>query len=61
MKKMNNKYYQIARTDIAALIPMECNKILEVGCGYGSLGGILKSRVGIEIDGIEINGMPPLF
>ncbi|MBT8552450.1 class I SAM-dependent methyltransferase [Polynucleobacter paneuropaeus] len=56
MEKNNNKYYQIARTDIAELVPMECKKILEVGCGYGSLGGILKSRVGVEIDGIEING-----
>jgi 2-polyprenyl-3-methyl-5-hydroxy-6-metoxy-1,4-benzoquinol methylase len=61
MKNIDNKYYQIARGDISRLVPYECKTILEIGCGFGALGEILKSRDGVVVDGIEINQNAPQF
>jgi 2-polyprenyl-3-methyl-5-hydroxy-6-metoxy-1,4-benzoquinol methylase len=48
-------YYQIPRHDIAALIPVDCKRVLEVGAGFGALGALLKQRGLEELDAVEFN------
>lgn len=49
-------YYQFARPEVADLVPARAKKILDVGCGQGNLGALLKAQdqerevVGIEMD-----------
>jgi 2-polyprenyl-3-methyl-5-hydroxy-6-metoxy-1,4-benzoquinol methylase len=55
MNNIDNQYYQMVRDDISRLVPYECKTVLEIGCGFGALGEILKKRDGVVVDGIEIN------
>ena len=50
-------YYMKERGELAALIPEKAEKILDIGCGGGHLGRLLKQRVeGREIWGVEMHG-----
>jgi O-antigen biosynthesis protein len=46
-------YYVQARPEVADLVPSECGRVLEIGCGAGELGLLLKERgrfvVGVEL------------
>jgi len=50
------KYDDKPRADIISLVPEDCRRILEIGCGTGATGSALKNRlpglyyVGLEID-----------
>ncbi len=46
-------YYEQARPEVAVLVPPECRRVLEVGCGGGELGRLLRSR-GHHVTGIEL-------
>ncbi len=46
-------YYDQERPDVAALVPADCRRVLEVGCARGGLGGLLKAR-GHHVTGIEL-------
>ncbi len=46
-------YYDQARPDVAALVPAECGRVLEIGCGCGQLGRLLRQR-GHHVTGIEL-------
>ncbi|WP_316977566.1 class I SAM-dependent methyltransferase [Shumkonia mesophila] len=49
-------YYTNARTDVAAMIPSDAARILEVGCGSGNTLGYLKQNgIGTWHGGVEIN------
>lgn len=51
----NNGYYRQERREVEALVPEECLRILDVGCGEGTLGKRLLERGAKEVIGIEIN------
>jgi SAM-dependent methyltransferase len=46
-------YYEQARPEVAALVPRECRRVLEVGCASGQLGRLLRQR-GHQVTGIEL-------
>jgi SAM-dependent methyltransferase len=46
-------YYDQTRPDIAELVPPDCRRVLEIGCGAGGLGLALKSR-GCRVVGVEL-------
>jgi 2-polyprenyl-3-methyl-5-hydroxy-6-metoxy-1,4-benzoquinol methylase len=49
------EYYKQVRTDVAALVPGEARKVLDVGCGFGSLGRFLSETQGCDMHGVELN------
>lgn len=49
-----NSYYSHNRKDVLMLVPEEARRVLDVGCGAGSLGKELK-KSGAEVFGIEIS------
>jgi SAM-dependent methyltransferase len=46
-------YYVQARPEVAALVPRACRCVLDVGCGAGHLGQLLKER-GHHVTGMEL-------
>jgi 2-polyprenyl-3-methyl-5-hydroxy-6-metoxy-1,4-benzoquinol methylase len=48
------RYYDGDRPDLQALVPEDAQRILDVGCGTGSLLMSLKARQGAEVSGIEL-------
>ena len=54
-KLSRTDYYLLERPDVAKLVPYECKNILEIGCGFGTLGRALVERQDCCIDGVEIN------
>lgn len=48
-------YYSLLRPEIIAMIPQECDSVLDVGCGTGVLGALLKEKGVSEVCGIELS------
>ena len=49
-------YYSCQREDILSLLDLRNGiKVLDVGCGYGAAGQVLKTKCKAEVHGIEIN------
>jgi 2-polyprenyl-3-methyl-5-hydroxy-6-metoxy-1,4-benzoquinol methylase len=49
------EYFSGQRSDIASLVPTDCDRVLDVGCGYGGLGRTLRARGVEQVFGVEIN------
>src|SRR5262249_4985230 len=48
-------YYGFARPEIVALIPLSARQVLDIGCGAGRLGELLKRRQSVVVTGLELN------
>jgi SAM-dependent methyltransferase len=46
-------YFEFARPELVALVPLTARRILDVGCGAGRLGEAIKARQAAEVVGIE--------
>ena len=46
-------YFEWARAEMAPFVPGHCRRMLEVGCGTGAFGQLLKQTREIEIWGLE--------
>lgn len=49
------EYFHCDRSDVADLVPADCSRVLDVGCGYGGLGRSLRSRGTAQTYGVELN------
>jgi len=50
-------YYSCQREDILSLLDLRNGiKVLDVGCGYGGAGKLIKAKYTAEVHGIDING-----
>lgn len=46
-------YYIQSRPEVAALVPASCQRVLDVGCGCGHFGQLLRER-GHDVTGVEL-------
>jgi 2-polyprenyl-3-methyl-5-hydroxy-6-metoxy-1,4-benzoquinol methylase len=49
-------YFKCERGEMLHLVPESVRKALDVGCGTGAFGRLLKERKPVEVWGIELNG-----
>jgi SAM-dependent methyltransferase len=47
------EYFEWARPEMLPFMPPECRRVLDVGCGTGAFGQLLKQTRDIEIWGLE--------
>jgi 2-polyprenyl-3-methyl-5-hydroxy-6-metoxy-1,4-benzoquinol methylase len=47
-------YYRNARQELLPYLPSALNDVLEIGCGQGMFGALLKDRFGCSVTGIEL-------
>lgn len=50
---MNKNYYGV-RVDILDLVPGQCKKILDVGCGTGLTAAAIKEKTNAKVFGLEL-------
>ena len=48
------RYYTGDRADIRGFIPDDARRVLDVGCGAGTMGSVLKQLTGAWVAGIEV-------
>jgi SAM-dependent methyltransferase len=48
-------YYSLERTDLVAQLPKPLGRVLDIGCGAGLTGKLLKSEQAERLIGVEIN------
>lgn len=48
-------YYQWPRYDLLEMIPITARRVLDIGCGAGKLGELLKARQPADVVGIELD------
>lgn len=46
-------YFEFARPEVLALIPLSARRVLDIGCGSGRLGESIRQRQDCEVWGIE--------
>jgi 2-polyprenyl-3-methyl-5-hydroxy-6-metoxy-1,4-benzoquinol methylase len=54
-KKKDSSYFEVARDEMLKYIPKESRVILDVGCGRGNFGYLLKKERNIKVWGIELD------
>jgi len=48
-------YFEFARPEVVALIPSTARQLLDIGCGAGRLGQLLKQRQPVTVTGLELH------
>jgi 2-polyprenyl-3-methyl-5-hydroxy-6-metoxy-1,4-benzoquinol methylase len=51
-------YYSSSRQEMLSFVPAMARQILDVGCGEGKFGALLKEKLGAEVWGIEYEPGP---
>ncbi len=46
-------YFEDCRPEMLPFVPTPCQRLLDVGCGSGAFGALLKSKRSVEVWGIE--------
>ena len=54
-EEKNIEYFQEERPEMLKYIPKESLKILDVGCGCGNFGGLVKTKFNAEVWGVELD------
>jgi 2-polyprenyl-3-methyl-5-hydroxy-6-metoxy-1,4-benzoquinol methylase len=49
----SDNYFEWARQEMAPFVPAHCRRILDVGCGTGTFGNLIKQTRKIEVWGVE--------
>ncbi|MDF5733001.1 MAG: class I SAM-dependent methyltransferase [Rhizonema sp. PD38] len=49
-----SSYFYAERFDMLSYVPQSSSMILEVGCGYGNFGKLLKEKYSAQVWGVEI-------
>lgn len=52
--RKKSSYFERERQEILQYIPEDAHIILEVGCGAGHFGQILKTKGNLEVWGVEL-------
>lgn len=55
MNMNTDQYFSGSRPEVAELVPYGAKRVLDVGCGFGGLGILLRERKVESLYGIEIN------
>lgn len=50
---MVDSYYSYTRAEMLDFIPPQVTKVLEVGCGVGKFGALIKEKLNVKVWGIE--------
>lgn len=48
-------YYGQCREDVLPYVPASVREVLEIGCGRGATGAMLRERIGCRVTGVEQN------
>jgi len=48
-------YYRYPRMDVVELLPDEFTSLLDVGCGSGAFGRVVREKWGCRVNGVELN------
>jgi len=51
--KKSEEYYNGVRQEMLSYVPLGIKKVLEIGCGEGNFGALLKNERDLEVWGIE--------
>jgi predicted TPR repeat methyltransferase len=52
----NTSYFNVKRIEVLELIPKQCRRFLDIGCGTGATMQLIRERIpSAEITGVEIN------
>lgn len=54
-EKKATGYFEGTRPEMLQFIPKSCERLLDIGCGAGGFGGMIKKELGAEVWGIEIS------
>lgn len=46
-------YFEWPRAEVLPFVPNNCRRVLDVGCGGGAFGELLKQKRGVEVWGVE--------